>query len=251
MNRCFFPTIVTLAYTCSRLVYAQAVPSADPRVIHFSGYDWVVRADGQGGPAANFWASRNVSVDGQGRLHLKISRQGDRWQCAQVSTRKSFGFGRYQFQVSGGLDRLDPNVVLGLFNYPAPSVGPDGTNEIDIEYSRWGRPTNPPVNFTVYPKRLGLDNVSRSFPMPPGLIETTERFTWQATAIRFQCLRGFRDDDRGEYARWTFNPEDPQHVPQQPLPVLINLWLTRAHPPHDGREVEVVVKSFSFTPATP
>ena len=54
---------------------------------------------------------------------------------------KCLGFGRYQFQVIGRIDQLDPNVVLGLFKYPTPDVGPDGTNEIDIEFAQWGRAT--------------------------------------------------------------------------------------------------------------
>jgi hypothetical protein len=49
-----------------------------------------------------------------------------------------FGFGRYEFRLLGRPDQFDDNVVLGLFNYTVPEVGPDGTNEIDIEFATWG-----------------------------------------------------------------------------------------------------------------
>ena len=67
---------------------------------------------------------------------MKISHVNGRWQCAEVFTVEKLGFGRYQWFVEGGIDKLDPVVVLGFFTYPDETVGPDGTNEIDIEYTR-------------------------------------------------------------------------------------------------------------------
>jgi len=225
--------------------------STKAHVIRFSGYDWEVRPDGMGGPGPNHWGAGNVSVDRQGRLHLKLTHQSGIWHCAEVTTLHSFGFGRYQFQVTGALDRLDPNVVFGLFNYPPPAVGPDGTNEIDIEYSRWGDPAALPASTTIYPAHKGPPPVSHPFPMPPGLSDTTQRFDWQSTGISFQSLRGHRDDDQGEYAHWSYRPADSlRRVPQQPLPFHINLWLMRGKAPQDGKEVEVIIKRFSFVAAT-
>lgn len=240
--------------------FAQAAPqaagaktpdaSASAHILHFSGYDWEVRSNADGGPGPNHWEAGNVSVDRQGRLHLRLSHRGGVWQCAEVTTLHSFGFGLYQFQVTGALDRLDPNVVFGLFDYPPPGAGPDGTNEIDIEYSRWGDPAYFPASATVYPAHPGPKPVSHPFPIPSGLTDTAQRFTRQPDAVRVQCLRGHRDDDKEEYAHWTFCPADQQGVPQQPLPVHINLWLMRGRAPQDRKEVEVIVKQFSFTPAT-
>jgi len=253
LRRRLMPLLVAaVALGSGAATFAQAAPPVPVQVIRFSGYEWEVRAAGVGGPGPNHWDPGNVRVDGQGRLHLTLTRRGGAWQCAEVSTRRSLGFGRYQFQVTGALDRLDPNVVFGLFNYPPPAVGPDGTNEIDIEYSRWGDPAYFPASETVYPPQPGPKSVSHPFPMPPGLSDTTQRFDWQSGGIAFQSLRGHRDDNQGEYARWAYRPADSRrHIPQQPLPVHINLWLMRGRAPQDGKEVEVIVKRFSFVPATP
>jgi hypothetical protein len=124
--------LIAIAMFCGAAVPMQAKLPPPVRVIQFSGYRWNVRPAGVDGPGPNQWDPQNVRLDPQGRLHLKITRRGGVWCCAEVWTQKSFGFGHYQFQVTGLLDRLDPNVVLGLFNYPPESVGPDGTNEIDI-----------------------------------------------------------------------------------------------------------------------
>ena len=244
--------VAALGSGAAALAHA-APPTPGVQVIHFSGYDWEVRPAADGGPGPNHWDPSNARVDTQGRLHLMLTRRGGLWHCAEVTTLRSFGFGRYQFQVTGSLDRLDPNVVLGLFNYPAPGLGPDGTNEIDIEYSRWGNPDSLPASETIYPAHEGIKpaSVTHEFTMPPGLSDTTQRFDWQSNGIAFQSLRGHRNDNQEEYAHWAFRPADRQRLPQKPLPVHINLWLVRGKVPQNGKEVEVIIKRFSFVPVMP
>lgn len=223
--------------------------------VQFSGYIWDVRPAETGGPGPNRWDPKSVRVDPQGRLHLRLNHRDGQWQCAEVSTQKSFGFGRYEFEVLGPLDTFDPNVVLGLFDYPHPGQGSDGTNEIDIEYSRWGKPSALPASATIYPAtaaqaKLGPPAASYAFPVPSGLSVTTQRFTRTAHSVRIQCLRGQGRGSSGEYARWLFHPVNSQCLPQEPLPVHINLWLFQGHPPANGQELEVIIEKFSFVPMT-
>jgi hypothetical protein len=223
--------------------------SMQERVIQFSGYDWVVRPSGIGNPGPNYWDQNNVWVDGKGDLHLVLTGRNGRWECAEVYTRDRLGYGRYQFSVIGRLDRLDPNVVVGLFNYPPEDVGPDQTHEIDIEFTRWGDPTNHVVNYTSWPasKELGYD--STSFPVVLEGDRTTHRFTWDPMSVVFESLHGHRDDSRNRFASYTFKPEKPdESIAQKPMPVYINLWCFQGKPPADGQEVELVVRSFRYTP---
>ena len=79
--------------------------------------------------------------------------------------------------------------------------------------------------------------------------QATHRFTWGETRVLFQSLQGHRNDDLSEFGRWVYSPEDaPRRISQKPMPVHINLWLFRGHPPKNGQEVEVIVRSFEFTP---
>lgn len=139
-------------------IWAMLVMSttAEGRTIEFSGYQWDVRpSEESGGPGPNSWDENNVSVDSQGFLHLKLTERNGKWYCSELSTQEALGFGRYQFSVLGRVDLLDPNLVLGLFNYPEPNVGVDGTNEIDIEFAQWGEPGNPILNYTIFPAKRG------------------------------------------------------------------------------------------------
>jgi hypothetical protein len=223
------------------------VPENQDGTIQFSGYEWIIRENGLSGPGPNIWSPENVWLDENGDLHLKISHTADGWQCAELTTTERFGFGTYQFQVDGPIDQLDPNVVLGLFNYPTPDVGADATNEIDIEYAHWGNAEWPIGNFTVWPAQSGLEQTGESFPVELNGTYTTQRFTWDSDQIFFQALHGHRaDNDQGIHS-WLYQPEDPlTRIPQQAMPVHINLWLFEGKPPMDGNEVEIVIHQFTF-----
>jgi hypothetical protein len=258
------------------VVVGPASPVGNPCVISgasltFSGYQWEIRPDGQGGPGGddpvngngngNTWKANNVSCDDQGHLHLKVRQQNGIWTTAQVATTARFGFGHYEFKVAGDkLDRLDPNVVLGLFNYPPPDVGPDGTNEIDIEFSKWGDATRQPGQYVVYPANpnLAYQFERQTFPFTQTETSTTHHFDWQNTRVDFESLQGGQ-----QFAQWTDNhPLDyASRIPQNPLPVYINLWLYCDGPstpcarapsnalipaPSNGLPTEIVIESFSW-----
>jgi len=224
------------------------VASATTSGIRFGGCEWQVRM-GQGGPGPNTWDERNVWLDSTGGLHLKISHREGQWACAEITTRQRLGFGRYQFEINSRLDQLDDNVVLGLFNYPTADVGSDATHEIDMEFAHWGDARNPVGNYTVWPVEKSLKQTTRAFPVTLASDATTHRFEWGSSRVRFQSLRGWRDDDREEFSHWVFEPKDAaRSIAQKPMPVHLNLWLFRGLAPKNGREVEIVVHAFTFVP---
>jgi hypothetical protein len=219
------------------------------KIIYFAGYDWTVKSGDNIGPGPNSWDEDNVWVDQNGYLHLVLTRRGRQWYCAQVSMVQRLGFGRYQFWVTGRIDHLDPNVVFGLFNYPPSDVGPDGTNEIDIEFARWGKPGAPIGNYTVWPAKKGLNSSHHLFPVALSGDNTTQRFIWSHTSVTFQSLVGHRDDDTGQFAIWRYQPRDAaSFIGDNPMPVEINLWLFKGQPPLNGQDIELIVRSFNFTP---
>jgi len=233
---------------CLQTAYAQTV--AKTRTLRFSGYDWTVKSGKAIGPGPNDWEDSNVRVDRSGALHLKITKRDGHWSCGEVMMTRSLGFGTYTFEIEGRIDRLDPNVVLGLFNYTTPEVGPDGTNEIDIEISRWGVAKYPNGNYTVWPAKSSVKQTSKTFELSlSGGSVTTQRFTWSSDQILFQSLYGRPTDAPKELGRWLFQPDAPRDaIPQHPLPVLMNLWLMRGLAPTDGKEIEIIVRRFTFTP---
>jgi len=220
------------------------------QAIDFSGYTWEVRS-GAGGPGPNTFVANNVLVDTNGYLHLKISQSKSKWTTAEVFTDAAFGLGTYQFKIIGRPDQFDTNVVLGLFNYTTPDIGPDGTNEIDIEFATWGDPTAQHGNWTVWPavQQSGINATTHSYDTTLNGDTSTHRFDWMPRQVHYESLYGLVDDETGLFQVWTFAPPDYLlRVPQHPLPVNMNLWLLNGHAPTDGQEVDITIAEFKFTP---
>jgi hypothetical protein len=225
-----------------------AGPASHAGDISFSGYTWIVRSSGNGGPGPNNWEPNNVSVDTNGYLHLRLTQRAGKWFCAEVHTQERLGFGYYEFQLTGPVDRLDENVVLGLFNYPTPDLGPDGTHEIDIEFARWGNRSAPIGNYTVWPATNGIRRETKSFALALDGDSTRHSFTWASTNIVFASQEN-ADERVRQMAHWAFQPTNPAAcISQKAMPVHINLWCFGGKPPSDGREVELIVRAFKFTP---
>jgi hypothetical protein len=244
------PVVSRWRKVCPALFLAAALGTAlvGAKEITFAGHTWTVRS-GQGGPGPNAWNENNVWLDAAGRLHLKIAHRDGAWSCAEVTMRERLGFGRYEFQTTGRLDQFDDNIVLGLFNYPTRDVGPDATHEIDIEFARWGKASNPMGNFTVWPVEPGLKQVSKTFPFVLAGEDSTHRFDWDRSRIMFRSVNGHRGNEDRPLAEWTYSPPEPARlISPQPMPVHLNLWLFQGRPPKNGQEVEVVIRDFKHTP---
>lgn len=222
------------------------VNAAAETVIHFSGYDWVVKTPAsRQGPHNNYWSGDNVWVDSNGRLHLRTRKQNDtgRWECAEVRCTTSFGYGTYQWKVEGAVNALDKNIVLGLFNYS----GNSRFDEMDIEFSRWGHTNAPILNYTVWPATgdTGISNVTYAKDFVMNGTYTTHRFKRTATSVFFQSLHGFQDGNVNQFETKTWS--SPTSISTLPMPIYMNLWLFDA-PPTDGNPVEIIIHEFKFTP---
>jgi hypothetical protein len=227
---------------------AERASAVESRTIEFSGYTWIVRS-GFGGPGPNTWSPDNVWVDADGALHLQVSYVDGRWRSAEVISTQRFGFGRYQWSIASRVDQLDPNVVAGLFNYTEPDIGPDGTNEIDIEFARWGDSSRKPLNYAVYPAVRGYSPVGKVKEMKLTGSSSTHRFTWKRQGVTFEGTHGFYDTQKYPIASWSFTSTHPElKVPQKPLPVHMNLWLFQGRPPSDGKTAEIVIAKFTYSP---
>jgi hypothetical protein len=76
---------------------------------------------------------------------------------------------------------------------------------------------------------------------------STHRFSWSSQQIYFQALTGLTDNNTGQYANWTFAPSDNVNlIPQNAIPLHMNLWLFQGQPPRDGAEEELVIAEFKW-----
>lgn len=205
----------------------------------FSGNEWIVRNTvDAAGPGPNYFSnsSNNVWVDEDGRLHLRITQKGDRWNCASVSLNKSLGYGKYIFYLSSRVDSLDKNVVFGLFTWDDdPSFN---HREIDIEFAKWGSDANLNAQFVVQPFTKA-ENI-KNFLISLNSDESNHSFSWKTDEVFFQSSQD------NTISSWSYRGGDVPPIGNER--VSINLWLTESKPPSDGNEVEAIIDRFEFVP---
>jgi hypothetical protein len=241
-----------LAGTAALMSLTGYTVRASSNTLHWMGRDWVPTNGGMAGVVKG--DPENVSVDSHGYLHLRITNRDGNYTAAEVFTTENLGFGTYQWQIEGAVDKMDPTTVLGLFNYGARGgIGIDAENEIDIEFSQWNKTCNGcNADFTFYPstgnKSLGPmeDNFTYD---PKGSTLTTARFEWSSTRIIGTIMSGLQPigTTANVLQTITFAPPDyAARIPQVPLPLAMNLWCFRATP---ASNQEVVLRSFEFVAA--
>ena len=236
----FFTAVLAATLAIGRVGHAATIT--------WKGHTWDVTAGGMAGVCQG--SAANISIDSDGYLHMKITNNGGTWTAAEVFTTDKIGFGTYQWQIDGPVDKLDKNVVVGLYPYgPQAGIGTDGQNEIDVEYARWGNASYPNGNYTVYPP-TGTGSSEITFDFTLTGTYTTSRFAWSSTKIDFITMSGFEPlgSTTGMIKAWTFAPASPAtQVPQQALPLGMNLWCFQGVP-SNGQNVEIIVRDFTFVP---
>lgn len=242
------PLTGILASTALAASVFVATAADEPRLINFSGIQWRVKSSTERvGPGSNYFSNSqtNVWIDPRGRLHLAIVPQGDKWTCAEVVSQKSFGHGTYRFVLDSPVDRLDPNVVFGLFTWKdEPAFN---HREIDIEFSRWQSATNQNAQFVIQPY-TSKGNMAR-FDLPPDLVPTSHIFTWKSNAVDFLSWPGAKPAPARltEVIRsWSYTgPDIPKPGGEN---LRLNLWLIGGKAPTDARETEVIIRRVEFKP---
>ena len=231
-----------LVFACLVLLLVWPASVWAAAELSFAGYQWQVK-DGYDYPGKNHWSSRQAWVDEAGALHLRLEKRG-LWYCAEVISREYFSYGRFSFQVIGELDRLDPQVVLGLFLYHPASL-----EEADVEVARWGRAQNPNGLFGLY-RQERHDAQPFRFVLPEGTYSTYQ-IEWLPEQLRFVGQYGHRSDEEAVFARWQY-PKKPVLgdllFERRHLQVRMNLWLYGGRHPQNGKDVEVVIHDFQYRP---
>ena len=210
-----------------------------PDAIAWAGVTWSIKTSRSAvGPGPCVFAKTNASVDTTGLLHLTIAKSGSTWTCAEIIGPTSYGYGTYTFTLASSVGALDPNVVLGLFTWS--DRAPYAHREIDIEVARWGSPTDPTnAQYVVQPYATArhLQRFTQ-----PSVTTSTQSFTWRADQVSWQSL----DGSGTQIASYAYSGSDVPRPGDER--VHLNLWLFNGAAPTNGQAVDVVVRSFSFTP---
>jgi hypothetical protein len=217
---------------------AEGKNGAPPEILQFSGYQWELRSSGSNRAGSiNLFSPSNAWVDRNGKLHLRVSREGDRWVSSEVKLSRSLGYGSYRFVVED-VSHLEPAAVFALFTWD--EFGP--AREVDIEISRWGEPEDKNAQFVVQPYVVPANTVR--FTAPAGTF--TYWMDWQPGRVTFKTTRDSGSASQSQIiAQHVFTSGVPS-AGNEKIHMNVYVYGNKRHPLQE--EFEVVLEQFEFLP---
>ena len=242
--------------------------------IFFSGIKWYIKSglNNKLGPGPNYFSnsSKNVFLDNSGNLHLKITNENGKWNCAEVISKDFFGYGTYVFKLISNVADIEKNVVYGFFTWDNNSFLEQANSEVDIEFSKWGKSSDSltltqsvqPVWFNIpapYIERTNHPQININKIRFP----SSHAFTWTDSLITWKSYEGTDYPGTNLIASWRFDKNNRARTkleggkesnpivipkPGSDTHARINLWLLNGIAPSDNKEVELIVKEFKFIP---
>jgi hypothetical protein len=249
-------------------------PNPDPEGdMYFSGYSWNFKSSTTSvGPGPNLFSSssNNIWKDAQDRLHLKITKENNKWKCSELISTKTFGYGTYIFTTDSDLTTFNEKIVFGLFTWNNYSFQTQGNSEVDIEFAKWNNPNDSLVlTYSVQPVWFDnsapfIERTRKPEMMVSKLKGTcTHMFKWTPDLITWESYEGDSYPGTNLLASWSYDKNNTPRIkseggnqsapivipaPEDSTNVRFNLWLLGGQAPSDNKEVEVVLKSFRFIP---
>jgi hypothetical protein len=211
--------------------------------VNFSGFTWRVRwPPSDRGGTRNPYDPKNVYVDKDGALHLRIIKREEGWTCSEVNLTRSLGYGTYSFTVED-ISNLEPAAVFGMFTWDH-STDEENHREFDINIGRWGDPDNKNAEFAVQPSFMPI-NISR-FAAPAGKLKHT--IIWEPGRITMVTSRASGAPGASIVSRHTFTSEVPTAGSEA---VRMTLYIYREPNGNTSdlrHRAEVVIDHFEFLP---
>jgi len=222
------------------------------RKIKFGRYWWSVeQSDWQKGAGPNCYTDEpdDVFVDANGFLHMSIVYKDPNWYCSEVITNESFGYGTYVYTVEGDTNLLDPNIVVGLFIFEANDEN-EPPREIDVELTKWGKPSDPNnAQYVIQPWRnLGNEYRYRiEYEHPNDVV--THVIKWKPQRVEFCSYRGpYISQPQGKDILdcWSYGGADiPEPNHENPR---INFYLMNGDAPQEAKNAHLIIRDFRYIP---
>ena len=209
-------------------------------VINWKGQRWYLTSGGRSSPGNNYWdnTGNGVWIDSQGRLHLTVRNDNGVWKSTMLNSQYKYKYGTFTWKVDSPVYTYDKNSVVGLFTYL------DDNNELDIETSRWGNPTNGNLWYTVQPYGVAGNEQGYNVPSYIDGSSTYYRIDWQPTSIRFVSWKSDGTLSDGTLiADHTYT--NTAGIPATSQYVMMNFWMMSGTTPQ--QDMELIISDFSVS----
>ena len=196
--------------------------------INFSGFNWILKEGSKLPPGSNNFSAQNIFIDEQG-LHLKITNSGSHWICSEIYTEDFAKWGEYTFFISTNVEKLDKNIVAGLFIYQ------DDQHELDVEFH------NGIASYTIQP------NDTKKFKLNLQGDYSTHKIYFDKNISDFKSIHGHHENHiQNQINKW--QTLKGNRLEPRKSHLHINFWLKNGQPPVNNKNAELIIKNIIFKP---
>lgn len=205
------------------------------KTINWSDIIWSVRdSRAEVDPGRLVYAPENVTVDGDGLLHLRTRRnQAGQRTGAEIISNRVYGRGRYVVEVVTAADTVPVSTVFGVYTWGYTPSNAHRESDV-IEFSHFGKPNEPNAGVGVQPD--SAQNY-KHFNLPLNQCSRHE-MSWETNRVRFLSF----DCMGNQVNEFIYNSPVMTLMDEH---LRLNIWSLSGSTDPDA---EVVVKSIRFIP---
>lgn len=229
----------------------------DANKVMFSGIVWEKKETKDIADSRYFCLTKNenVSIDADGNLVLKISKTDDGWYGGEITIDTSLGFGEYSFDARVRKGNLDANATLAFTVLNITDDFYEGMTQTGIRFSKYSEPESPnELEYFLY----ATDKKFAEVQTPDNPFLLSELVSSHKVGIYPNYLYYSSKAGGGFYNEFkaTKKTNDLMDLPDaltfsEPtdhLKVIISLCLPEANEPISGKEIEVIISNFKYSP---
>jgi len=209
--------------------------------LKFSGYDWsVLTIESDKGGLSNLYDQENAWTDAGGALHMRITKESDRWSCAEIFLNRSLGYGTYSATVRD-TSHLKPAAVFSMFTFDE-STSDQHFREVDTEVGGREAANRNNAEYEIQP--LYIPGNLFTFSAPAGAL--TFVLHWESEHATFKTLRG---RSAGAGAQVVSEHEFTSGIPEPGKAVARLIFFVAARDKYPMQKPsEVVVEKLEYLP---
>lgn len=236
-------------------VQNEALTNGDK--IKFSSYLWENKETKNIADSRYFCLTKkeNVQVDESGNLVLKISKNNGLWSGGEITIDTTLGFGEYSFDVKVKTGHLDANATLAFTILNITDDFYEGMTQTGVRFSKYSESDAPnELEYFLY----ATDKKFAEVQIPENPFLLSELVSNHKVGIypnylyySSKAAGGFYNEFKAMKVGSGISDITDALTFSEPtdhLKLIISLCLPEANEPSNGKEVEVILSNFKFSP---
>lgn len=223
----------------------------------FSNYSWTVKETKNIADSRYFCltSKENVRIDENGTLVLKLSKKDGVWVGGEITIDTTLGFGEYSFDASVVSGEFDANATLAFTVLNITDDYYEGMTQTGIRFTKYSEPdaANELEYFLYATDKKFAEVQTPDNPFLLSRMKSSHKIGVYPNYLYYSSKSGAFYNEFKAIKKGNSITDLPDAItfsdPTNNLKVIISLCLAEANETVSGKEIEVLISNFKFSPS--